>query len=97
MFAEGCDDQPVDGRSALLLRVPSVCLGFEYSTEVNGWVRQVIFSGYTGLKPKFLISVQKRIKSSTGGVQGEAVFEMREGLSQPKCRLWLQTGSSCDD
>jgi hypothetical protein len=42
------------------------------------------------------IPLMSERKSSIGGVQGEAVLEMRVGLSQPKCRLWLQTGSSCD-
>jgi len=41
-------------------------------------------------------SPKNAVASSTGGVQGEAVLEMRVGLSQPKCRLGLQTGSSCD-
>jgi len=41
-------------------------------------------------------SLNNEVASSPGGVQGEAVREMRVGLSQPKCRLWLQTGSSCD-
>jgi hypothetical protein len=36
-------------------------------------------------------------RGPNGSVQGEAVFEMRVGLSQPEYRIRLQTGSSCGD